>query len=158
VISHWSIDNSLHHIMSNLMKWSPFFDQFDNFDAFFKDVPALVPSKHGLIPPVDMYDNKDTVIVETPLPGADPKKVSVEIENGVLTIKGSSERKTEVEDKNYYRKEMRSGQIFRQIALPARVDEKAASASFENGILKVEIPKLAEAKPKSIKIDVKKAE
>ncbi len=142
--------------MSNLMKWSPFFDQFDNLDSFFKDMPGLVPTKQGLIPPVDMYEDKDSVIVETPLPGADPNRVSVEIENGILTIKGSSERKTEVEDKNYYRKEIRAGQIFRQIALPARVDDKNASASFENGILKVEIPKLQEAQSKSIKIDVKK--
>ena len=142
--------------MSHLIKWSPFFDQFDNSDAFFKDVSSLVPSSHGLIPPVDMYDSEDKVIVETPLPGADPKNVSVEIENGVLTIKGSSERKTEVDDKNYYRKEIRSGQIFRQIALPANVDDKTATATYENGILKVQFPKLSDTTSKSIKIDLKK--
>lgn len=142
--------------MSHLIKWSPFFDQFDNSDAFFKEASSLVPSNHGLIPPVDMYDSEDKVVVETPLPGADTKNVSVEIENGILTIKGSSERKTEVDEKNYYRKEIRSGQIFRQIALPANVDDKAASATYENGILKVQIPKLSDTSSKSIKIDVKK--
>jgi len=140
------------------MKWSPFFEPFDKMDEFFKDLPSVNLAKQGLIPPVDMYDTKDSIVVETTLPGADPKRVSVEIENGVLTIKGSSERRTEVDEKNYYRKEIRSGQVFRQIALPARIEEGKAQASFENGILRVEIPKSPEAKPKSVKIDVKKAE
>lgn len=140
------------------MKWSPFLEPFDKMDEFFKDMPSLALSKQGLIPPVDMYDTKDAIVVETTLPGADPKKVSVEIENGILTIKGSSERKTEVDEKNYYRKEIRSGQVFRQISLPAHVEEGRAQASFENGILRVEIPKSPEAKPKSVKIDVKKAD
>ena len=144
--------------MSSIMKWSPFFDNFDHIDDFFKDVPMVSPSKQGLIPPVDMYETKDAVIVETPLAGADPKKVSVEVENGVLTIKGSCERKTEVDDKNYYRKEIRAGQIFRQISLPGRVEENNAEAEFKDGMLKVIVPKSPEAKSKTIKIDVKKSE
>ena len=144
--------------MSSLVRWSPFFDQFDMMDDMFKDMPVLSLSKQGLIPPVDMYETKDAIVIETTLPGADPKKVSVEIENGMLTIKGSCERKTEVDEKNYYRKEIRSGQVFRQVALPARLQDKDAIASFENGILRVEIPKSPEAKPQSIKIDVKKAD
>ena len=137
------------------MKWSPFFEPFE--DDFFKDA-SLVSSvgKQGLIPPIDMYETKEAVIVETTLPGVDPKKVSVDIENGVLTIRGSAERKTEVEDKNYYRREIRTGQVFRQIALPKRIEDNKAQASFENGILKVTIPKLPETESKSIKIDVKK--
>jgi HSP20 family protein len=103
-----------------------------------------------------MYETKDAVIIETPLAGADPKKVSVEVENGVLTIKGSCERKTEVDEKNYYRKEIRSGQIFRQISLPSRVDDSKAEAEYKAGMLKVTIPKSPEAKAKTIKIDVKK--
>ena len=144
--------------MSSLVRWSPFFDQFDKMDDMFKDMPVLSLSKQGLIPPVDMYETKDAIVIETTLPGADPKKVSVEIENGMLTIKGSCERKTEVDEKNYYRKEIRSGQVFRQVALPARLQDKDTIASFENGILRVEIPKSPEAKPQSIKIDVKKAD
>ena len=144
--------------MSNLMKWSPFYDPFDKMDEMFKDLPSVSLSKQGLIPPIDMYDTKDAVVVETTLPGADPKKVSVEIENGILTIKGSSERKTEVDEKDYYRKEIRAGQVFRQVSLPARIEEGEAQATFENGILRVTIPKTPEAKAKSVKIDVKKVE
>ncbi|HPN14915.1 MAG TPA: Hsp20/alpha crystallin family protein [bacterium] len=141
--------------MSSIIKWAPFFEPFENFDEFFKDAPMALTSKGGLVPPVDMYETKDSVIVETTLPGADPKKVSVEIENGVLTIKGSCERKTEVDEKNYYRREIRSGQVFRQITLPKRIEDDKAEAGFENGILRVTIPKSPEAKAKAVKIDVK---
>lgn len=142
--------------MSNIMKWSPFFEPFDELDEFFKNVPAVSAKKNGLIPPIDMYETDEAVILETPLAGIDPKKVSIEVENGILTIKGSCERKTEVDDKNYYRKEIRSGQIFRQVALPSRVQENLAEAEYKDGMLKVTIPKSPEAKPKTIKIDVKK--
>ncbi|MFZ6015147.1 MAG: Hsp20/alpha crystallin family protein [Patescibacteria group bacterium] len=142
--------------MSNLAKWSPFFEPFEEFDDFFKSVPMVSAKKGGLIPPIDMYDTKDSVIIETPLAGVDPKKISIEVENGVLTIKGSCERKTEVDDKNYYRKEIRAGQIFRQVNLPSRVEDDKAEAEYKDGMLKVTIPKSPEAKPKTIKIDVKK--
>lgn len=142
--------------MHHLMKWSPFFEAFDHFDEVFKDTPSLALTQKSLIPPLDMYETKDAVVVEMPLAGADPKKVSVEVEDGVLTVKGSCERKTEVEEKNYYRKEIRSGQIFRQVQLPARTEEDRAEAVFQDGLLKVTVPKSKEIKTKSIKIDVKK--
>ncbi len=138
------------------MKWSPFFEPYEQFDDFFKDSAALSVSKQGLIPAVDMYETNEAVIIETPLAGADPNKVSVEVANGDITIKGSCDRKTEVEDKNYYRREIRSGQIFRKIPLPANVDSDNAEAEFKEGMLKVTIPKLAESEFKSIKINVKK--
>ncbi len=141
--------------MNNITRWSPFFDSFDKMDDYFKDVPMVPVSRQGLIPPVDMYETDKAVIVETPLPGADPKNVSLEIQNGFLTIRGTSERKTEVDEKNYYRKEIRAGQVYRQIPLPTMIQEDKAEASFDNGILKVMIPKSDDSDTKSIKIQVK---
>lgn len=109
----------------------------------------------GIVPPVDMYEHENMLIVETPLAGIDPANVEVTVDGDILTIKGSMERKTEVDEKDYYRKEVRSGSIFRQIPLPVRVLGEKASASYEQGLLKIEIPK-ADADPaKSIKIQVK---
>lgn len=139
----------------SLIRWSPFFEPFDAMEKFFDNVPATMHASGGLIPAVDVYDAKDEVVVETALPGVDPKDVELSVENGVLRIKGSSERKTEVDDKNYYRKEIRSGSFMRQVALPSGVKEDAASASFENGILKIRVPKAALPEPKKISINVK---
>ena len=139
----------------SLIKWSPFYEPFEGFDKMLEEMNALAPrGAGGIVPPVDVYETADAVVIETPVAGMDPNQIEVSIENGVLTIKGTSERKTEVDDKNYYRKEVRRGSVFRQVALPASVEEGKASASYENGILKISAPK-AQAK-KAIKIDVQK--
>lgn len=138
-----------------LIKWSPFFlEPFEDFDKLFEGAGGLTTAGH-IVPPVDMYETKDAIVVEMPLAGMDPERVDVSVENDVLTIKGSSERKTEVDEKDYYRREIRSGHVFRRILLPKRVKEGGVEAAFENGILKVTAPKLEE-KPKAVKVSVKK--
>lgn len=132
-----------------IIPWKPTFDPFN-------DMNELMQQYRGIVPPVDMYQTKDAVVVETPLPGVDPDKVDVTVENGVLTIKGSMEKKTEIDEKDYYRKEVRSGSVFRQVALPTRVHEGKAEASLDNGMLKVRIPKAAEIAGKTVKVSVKK--
>ncbi len=125
-------------------------------DKMLDDMQSSMTT-HGrgsIIPPVDIYETEQAVVVETPMPGVDQDKLEISIDNGMLTIKGTSERKTEVDDKNYYRKEVRTGSIFRQIALPARVQEGEAQAAFENGILKITLPKAQERK--AIKVEIKK--
>lgn len=144
--------------MSNLIKWSPFFDGFEDMDRVFNEmVPAVVRrgDSAGFVPAVDVYEDKDNLIVETQLAGIDPEKVSISIENDVLCIKGESEKKSEVEDKNYYRKEIRRGSFFRSIALPTHVDGDKASAITAEGILKISIPKRNESGAKTIKIEKK---
>lgn len=140
-----------------LIKWSPFFfEPFDSMDKMFDDMQSSMTTRGGtsIIPPVDMYETAEAVVVEMPMPGVDPDKLEISIDNGVLSIRGTSERQTEVDDKNYYRKEVRTGSIFRQVALPARVQENQAQAGFENGILKITLPKAEERK--AIKVEVKK--
>ena len=128
-----------------LIPWKPAFDPFSDMDEFMRQMAPLAPlQQRGIIPPIDMYQTKDAVVVETPLAGVDPEKVSVTVENGLLTIKGSMEKKTEVDEKDYYRKEVRSGSVFRQVSLPARVLEGKAEATYDNGMLKIRIPKAAE--------------
>lgn len=119
-------------------------------------LPTVRGNQFGFTPAVDMYEDKDNIIVETQLAGIDPEKVDISIENNVLCIKGESEKKSEVEDKNYYRKEIRRGSFYRSIPLPTKVDGDHAEALTEGGILKISIPKAAEVKPKSIKIQTKK--
>ncbi|MDI3496368.1 MAG: hypothetical protein PWQ35_389 [Patescibacteria group bacterium] len=141
----------------SLIKWTPFFSDFDDIDKLTESMlPTVRGSQFGFTPAVDMYEDNDNIIIETQLAGIDPDKVDVSIENNVLCIKGESEKKSEIDDKNYYRKEIRRGSFFRSIPLPTKVDGDKASAVNEEGILKISIPKAAEVKPKSIKIQSKK--
>ncbi|OGF28018.1 hypothetical protein A2331_02825 [Candidatus Falkowbacteria bacterium RIFOXYB2_FULL_34_18] len=142
--------------MTSLIKWSPFFDSFEDVDKIFSELAPTMRNNLGFMPAIDMYEDKDNVIVETQLAGIDPDKVDISIENDVLCIKGESEKKSEVEEKNYYKKEIRRGSFYRNIPLPAHVVGEKASAVAEDGVLKISIPKAIETKPKTIKIKTKK--
>jgi len=125
------------------------------FRPIWPDLEDMFPGDLSTFTPaVNVYEEKDHVVVETPLAGIDPEKVEVEIEDNVLKISGHTEAKSEVEDKDkhYYRREIRSGSFFRTVALPKAVDGGKAEATFKNGILTIRVPKLEEAKPRSIKI------
>jgi HSP20 family protein len=139
-----------------MVRWSPFSDMED-IDRFFEGF-APVRAFKGMktyFPAVDVYQDKDNVTVEAELPGISPENVKVSVENDVLRLEGSSEKKTEIDEKNFYRKEVRSGSFHRAIPLPAAVNGAQAEASYEGGILKVVIPKEERAKPKTIKVRVK---
>jgi len=141
----------------SLIKWTPFFSDFDDMDKMMESMlPTVRGNQFGFTPAVDMYEDKDNIVIETQLGGIDPEKVDIAIENNVLSIKGESEKKSEVDDKNYYRKEIRRGSFYRSIPLPTKVDGENASAVNEDGILKITIPKAPEVKPKTIKIESKK--
>ena len=138
-----------------LIKWRPLLDL--DFDHFFDDMsfPTNSQQSSNLIPAVDVYEKKNKVIVEMPLVGIDPKKVDISIDNNVLTVKGKMEKKSEVEEKNYYRKEIRSGNFYRSISLPKRVADNKAVASYQNGVLKIEIPTISIKERKVKKIPIK---
>lgn len=141
----------------SLIKWSPFFDSIEDMEKMFSELaPATRGTRNSFVPAIDMYEDDDNVIVETQLAGIDSDNVNISIENDILCLKGEGEKKTEVDDKNYYRKEIRRGSFFRSIQLPAHVEGEKASAIAEDGVLKISIPKAPETKPKKIQIQTKK--
>lgn len=123
----------------------------------FEEIFGLRPVNMSIIlPAIDVYEDKDNVFVEASLPGMEEKDVEVFVENDVLTIQGQNESQSEVDEKNYYRKEVRVGSFHRQVVLPHAVQGDKAKADYDKGILKVTLPKREETKPKSIKISVNK--
>lgn len=138
----------------SLIKWTPFFSEFDDMEeAMNSMLPTVRGKQFGFTPAIDMYEDKDNIIVETQLGGINPENVDISIENNILCLKGESEKKSEVDDKNYYRKEIRRGSFYRSISLPTKVDGESAKAINEDGILRITIPKAPEVKPKTIKIE-----
>jgi HSP20 family protein len=109
-------------------------------------------------PKMNVYEKDGMLIAEIEMPGIDPKSIDVSIENNVLKVEGKKEEKVEEKKKGYYRKEIRSGYLKRVVALPCEVISDKAQASYQNGILTVEVPKVKEKakKSKKIKVNVKK--
>ncbi|MBP9760967.1 MAG: Hsp20/alpha crystallin family protein [Candidatus Magasanikbacteria bacterium] len=145
----------------SLIRWTPNWDPFAEMEEMMNRLPVQWKNNtpgNGptFIPAVDMYETKDAVVVETPLAGMRPEDVSVQVENGILTISGESKKEREVEEKNYYRKEVRSGSFYRQVPLPVEVKDDAIVAEFADGILQVTCPKVAPVEAKKIQVEVKK--
>lgn len=128
-----------------IVRWSPMFPDMDEFFAPMSQDMAFSPA-------MDVYEDKDNVVVETPLAGIDPDKVEISIEDNVLKISGKSEHSSEVDDKRFYRREWRTGSFYRAVALPKAVDGSKAEASYDKGVLKITVPRREEAKPKAIKV------
>ena len=103
-------------------------------------------------PSVDIYENKDNIVLEAELPGMKSEDVNISIENNVLTISG--ERKFEKKDDsdNFHRVERGYGSFTRSFTLPPSVSSENATAEFENGILHLTLAKREEAKPRRIEI------
>jgi HSP20 family protein len=103
-------------------------------------------------PSVDIFENKDQIVLEAELPGMKPEDVHISIENNVLTVRG--ERKFEKKDDgdNFHRVERSYGSFTRSFTLPPTVSSENAEAEFENGILRLSLTKREEAKPRRIEI------
>ncbi|MFH2018798.1 MAG: Hsp20/alpha crystallin family protein [bacterium] len=140
----------------SLIRWSPMWDPFNEMEEMMNRLPTVAGQPKAFVPAMDVYETENAVVVETPLAGVNPEDVKVSVEKGVLTIQGESEKEHEVEEKNYYRKEVRSGAFYRQIALPAPVHEDKVEATFEDGVLKVSCPKAAPNALKKVNVKVVK--
>ncbi len=150
--------------MSNLVRWEPFRDLTDfrnSIDRVFDRgyarpwrVVRWEPAESRL--PVDLYETDDAVTVTASLPGVKADDVHISVIGNTLTIKGETKDENEEKDQNYYRQERRFGAFQRVITLPVKVEADKASATFEDGVLTLELPKAAEVKAQTIEVKPKK--
>lgn len=143
----------------SIRRWEPFREMLalrDAMDRLFEE--AFVRPRGEWFPvareglALDMYETDDAIKVEATLPGVEPEEVDITVTGNTLTIKGERRAKEEVKEENYYRREVHYGAFSRSVTLPASVDTEKAEAEFEAGILTLTFPKVAEAKPKRIKV------
>jgi HSP20 family protein len=107
-------------------------------------------------PSVDVFENDDKIVLEAELPGMKADEVDVSIENNVVTIKGERKFEKKEEKDNYHRIERSYGSFTRSFTLPRTVTGDEASADFENGVLKITLPKREEARARKIEISGKR--
>ena len=102
---------------------------------------------------LDMYETDDDLVVEASLPNIGPDDVDISIVGNSLTIKGETEHEEEKEEKGkYFFRERRYGAFQRTVSLPVEVNADEAEATFENGVLKLSLPNVEEAKPMRITV------
>jgi HSP20 family protein len=101
---------------------------------------------------MDVYEEGDNLVVETPMPGMKPEDVDVNIERGMLTIRGEMQHEDERKERNYLIRERRRGSFSRTLQLPSTVDTEACRATYEQGVLRLVFPKSEAAKPRRIQV------
>lgn len=106
------------------------------------------------LPIVDVFEEKDDIVVKAELPGMEKDNIEVNLTDHTLTIKGEKKKEEEVKEENYYRSERSYGSFVRTVELPKDVRADKVKAAFKNGILEVRMPKTEEAKAKEIKVKV----
>ena len=120
-------------------------------DAPQREAPDDV---HGAwLPPVDIFEKGDDLVIRAEVPGVDKNDIDVRVENGVLQIRGERRCETETNDKTAYRLERTFGRFSRSFTLPTTVDSTRISAKYRDGVLELALPKAESAKPKKVPIE-----
>ena len=131
---------------------APFDKMFDSmFETNFPEVAQTVgvnPFSSTAYPKVNVYEYEDKVGVVAEIPGIDKKNLDVEVEDGVMTIKGSKHGFDEDTQATVLRRELKHSAFERKFTLGESLDGDSVKANFKDGILSIEIPKIEPEKPK----------
>lgn len=146
--------------MANITRFDPFGEMVtlrQAMDRLFEDSfvsPLSLRTFNGeaVAPPLDVHQTADEIVVTAALPGIKPEDVDITITGQTLSIRGEFKADEEISRDQYLYRERRHGTFNRQIQLPVRVQGDAASATFENGLLTLSIPKAEEVKPRQIQV------
>ncbi len=144
-----------------ITRWDPFREVValqNRVNSLFRDLnDGDSPlSTAGFVPAVDVYEDEKAVILKLEVPGIEEKDLDVSVENHTLTVKGERKMEKEEKEENFHRIERRYGSFFRAFTLPTTVDTENVQASYNAGVLKLELKKKPEAQPKQIKVNVGK--
>jgi HSP20 family protein len=147
--------------MTVLARWEPFRELStlqDRMNRLFRD--SYGPESQETLttstfaPLVDVYEDEHNITLKIEVPGIDEKDIDVRIENNTLTVHGERKFEKEEKEENFRRVERQYGSFTRSFTLPTTVDAEHVQANYDKGVLKIALPKKAEAKPKQIKVNV----
>ena len=110
----------------------------------------------SFIPAVDIYEDAHQLLLKLEVPGIKQDDLDVRVENQTLTVKGERKFESNEKEENFHRIERRFGTFVRSFTLPTTVDTEKVQASFDAGVLSIEVTKRAEAQPKKIKVSIGK--
>lgn len=120
-----------------------FMDDFFNNDRFLLDFNGAFPEVNfqNVLPEANIVENNKEYQIELAAPGLDKKDFNIEMKNGMLTISAEREEETKSEDKNYLSREFSYSSLYRSFVLPDNVIDEKIDAKYENGVLKLKLPK-----------------
>ncbi|MGA8529081.1 MAG: Hsp20/alpha crystallin family protein, partial [Acidobacteriaceae bacterium] len=149
-----------------ITRWDPFRDVltlqnrmntlFHDFNRTQGEGDAL--STAAFVPPVDVYEDEHKIVLKLEVPGMKEDDLDIQVENNLLTVKGERKFEKEEKEENFHRIERRYGTFYRSFTIPTTVNAESVKASYDAGVLRIELEKRAEARPKQIKVEVGKGQ
>src|ERR1700687_4887922 len=138
-------------------RWDPFRDVValqNRVNSLFREMnegdnPLTTAS---FVPAVDIYEDAKKVVLKLEVPGIDEKDLDIRVENNTLTVKGERKLEKDEKEENFHRIERRYGSFYRAFTLPSTVDSENVQASYNAGVLKLELNKKPEAHTKQIEV------
>ena len=106
------------------------------------------------VPPVEIFESGDDLVIRAEIPGVEKEDIEINVENGTLVLSGERKRHTDIKEDNAYRLERVYGSFNRSFRLPTTVDAARIVATYKHGVLVITLPKLEEAKPRKVEIQV----
>jgi HSP20 family protein len=151
--------------MTLLTRWEPvrefssLQDRLNRMNRLFRESyspenPEEALTTTNFAPPVDIYEDEHNISLRMEVPGIDENDIDVRIEGNTLTVHGERKLEKDEKEENYRRIERQYGSFTRSFTLPNSVDPSQVSAHYDKGVLKINLAKKAEAKPKQIKVNV----
>ena len=142
--------------MATLVRWEPFREIATLQNEMSRFMNGLLEgngrTKQAWVPALDVWETESEIVYALDLPGIPEDKISVELDDGALTIAAERERKQEESDERFYRFERRYGTFSRTFGVPQGVTEGDVKADYKNGVLEVHVRKPEQPKPKRIQI------
>ena len=139
-----------------LTKYDPFKEMRDLERRMFDNYPSTMESSiSSFTPVVNTREGEFAYHIDVDLPGVKKSDIDIDVSNGVLTITGERSHKKEVKEEDYYKLESSYGKFQRSFTLPSGADAENISASTDNGVLEVVVPKLKEKTKEKKKIKIK---
>lgn len=149
--------------MTYITRFQPFgdFSSLQNqvnqlFRDFTRGTDELMTSG-TFVPAADVYEDEHSITLKLEVPGVSEKDLDIRLENNTLTVRGERKLEKEEKEENFHRIERSFGSFVRAFTLPNTVSTENVGASYENGVLKIQLAKREEAKPKQIKVNVSSA-
>jgi HSP20 family protein len=125
------------------------------FEMPLAGMTGTSPWMSGWTPALDVYEDKDQFVVKAEVPGMKKEDIDVSLHEGSLTVSGERKSEHETDEAGVYRSERFFGRFQRTVDLPTGVDPGRVKADYRDGILTITLPKVEEAKPKKISVNVK---
>ncbi len=146
--------------MAIVTRWDPFREavtlqnRLNSIFSNYNQGESEALSAANFAPPVDIYEDENKLVLKLEVPGINQNDLDIQVENRTLTVRGERKFDKEEKQENFHRVEHRYGTFARTFTLPSTVDPESIAASYDAGVLRLELQKKAQAKPRQIKVNV----